>query len=156
MADFSGTGGPWEGPPGRGPVGGFDLYGENPRGGMFAQFKRGIFFVLGLTMMAVGFISVFLPIMPTVPFIIIAGWSFARSSPRAERWLLEHKWFGPMLRAWRERGAVPRNIKILAVAGLSVGYGFFWFAVQPGWAVAAMVAVVMIGVGLYVVTRPSA
>ena len=56
-------------------------------------------------------IGIVLPVMPTVPFLVVAAWAAARSSPRLHRWLLEHKRFGPYLREWTEAGVVPRRAK---------------------------------------------
>ena len=58
-----------------------------------------------------GIIGIFVPVMPTVPFLIVAGWAASRSSPRLHRWLLEHPRFGHILRDWYEAGVVPRRAK---------------------------------------------
>lgn len=56
-------------------------------------------------------VGLVLPVMPTVPFLVVAAWAAARSSPRLHRWLLEHRRFGPYLRDWNEAGIVPRRAK---------------------------------------------
>lgn len=59
--------------------------------------------------LALGLIGVFLPLLPTVPFVLLAAWCFARSSPRLEHWLLEHKRYGPHIRAWRTSRSISRS-----------------------------------------------
>ncbi len=76
------------------------------------------FLSLGVIAVALGVIGIFLPILPTVPFMLLAAFCFARSNPEWERRILEHRQFGPPIRAWRERGAIGRPAKVAAVIGL--------------------------------------
>lgn len=117
---------------------------------------RGIYFVLGLACVALGFIGAFLPVLPTTPFLILAAACFARSSPRLENWLLSHPRFGPLLRAWRERGAIPKTAKFMALAGMSIGFLVFWIGGNPGPLLMAGVAILMLSGLAYVFSRPSA
>jgi hypothetical protein len=61
-------------------------------------------------------IGIVFPIMPTVPFLIVAAWAAARSSPRLHEWLMTHPRFGAYLRDWNEAGVVPRRAKWLSTA----------------------------------------
>ena len=117
--------------------------------------KRPIFFAAGSLLVAVGFVGAFLPLLPTTPFLILAAACFARSSPRLENWLLNHRQFGPMLRAWREHGAIPAKAKAFACIGMSAGYAVFWWGHRPSLPLALAVAGVMIGAATYVLSRPS-
>jgi uncharacterized membrane protein YbaN (DUF454 family) len=58
--------------------------------------------------------GVALPVLPTVPFLIVAAWAAGKGWPALERWMLNHPGYGPHIRRWRERGAVPRRAKLLA------------------------------------------
>lgn len=117
---------------------------------------RLLFLILGWSFVALGFIGAFLPVLPTTPFLIVAAGCFARSSPRFESWLLEHPRFGPVLRQWRERGAIPVRAKYMALAGSGFGFVLFLLSSNPGpLLIVAVAAVMIIGVA-YVFSRPSA
>jgi len=73
---------------------------------------------LGLCAVALGFVGVFVPGMPTTVFVLAASYFFARSSPRLEGWLLAHRWFGPPLRRFRETGGMTRSEKAAALGSM--------------------------------------
>lgn len=116
---------------------------------------RGFYLVLGIGFVALGFIGAFLPVLPTTPFLILAAACFARSSPRLENWLLQHPQFGPLLRNWRERGAIPMKAKLMALGGMAIGFALFWFGGHPGPWLTGAVALLMLTGLIYVFSRPS-
>ena len=63
---------------------------------------------------ALGFIGIFVPGLPTVPFLLVAAWAGGHGWPQLERWLLNHPKHGPAIRRWRDHGAVPRRAKVVA------------------------------------------
>ena len=105
-------------------------------------------------MLMLGIIGIVTPLLPTTIFLILAAWCFGKSSPRLEAWMLNHPRFGPSLRRWREEGAIPRRAKWMAVTGMSIGYALFWMQVRPGWMLASVVGVFLLGSAIYVVSRP--
>lgn len=115
---------------------------------------RSLYLAAGLVLLALGIIGAFVPLMPTTIFLILAAWCFARSSPRLERWLLDHRQFGPILRMWRESGAIPRRAKILACLGMALGFALFWLGARPAlWALLLAMAA-LLACAWFVVSRP--
>ena len=115
---------------------------------------RWLWFCAGWLMVALGFIGALLPVMPTTIFMILAVGCFARSSPRLERWLLEHPRYGPPLRLWREQGAVSVHGKRLACLGMLLGFVLFWWSVRPGPWLALGVGAFFSASAAYVLSRP--
>lgn len=111
--------------------------------------------IAGVAFVGLAIVGVFLPLMPTTIFLILAAACFARSSPRLEAWLMNHPRFGPPLRAWRREGAVPRKAKVLACVGIAGGFAIFWFAAHPKPWLALGVAAVLALIAAYVVSRPA-
>jgi len=116
---------------------------------------RIVFMGAGLFLVGLGLIGLVVPLMPTTIFLILAAWCFARSSPRLEAWLLDHPKFGPVLRAWRKDGAIPRKGKIMACTGMAAGFGLFLLMAHPTLWLMLLVAALMGGCALFVVTRPA-
>lgn len=81
--------------------------------------------LLGAGFLCVGLaaLGVFLPLLPTTPFLLVAVACFARSSPRFYRALLDNRIFGPLIRDWREHHAVPRRAKLMAITAITLGLG---------------------------------
>jgi hypothetical protein len=69
----------------------------------------------GILSLGLGFIGMFLPLLPTVPFMLLAAFCFARSNPAWEARILADPRVGPHIRAWRERGSISRRGKAAAL-----------------------------------------
>lgn len=115
---------------------------------------RAVYLVLGMLMLVLAFIGALLPLMPTTIFLILAAWCFTHSSPRLEAWVLNHRHFGPTLRAWRDQGAISSRAKAMALAGMFGGYVIFFVSVWPGPVLAVGVAAAILCCAVYVGSRP--
>ncbi|WP_208437216.1 YbaN family protein [Bartonella taylorii] len=111
--------------------------------------------VVGWAMVILGIIGIVLPIMPTVPFLLVASWCFARSSPRFHHWLNNHRVFGPPIKQWEEKRAIPPLIKVFAVVSMAGGFLSFLMMLHPALWFALLVAAVLLLIAIYIVTRPS-
>lgn len=109
--------------------------------------------LLALVSLALGFVGLFLPVVPTVPFVLLAAWAAGRGWPRLESWLLAHPRYGPPIRQWREHGAVSRRAKWVACTMMAGSATMLWLAPVPAW-LRGTVYAVMLGVGTWLCTRP--
>ena len=103
----------------------------------------------GLTAVALGVVGAFLPIMPTVPFLLLAAFCFSRSHPVWEQRLLDHPKYGPSLRDWRERRAIGRRAKVLAIASMAVGAVVVWFTIGWPWVLISLAIVAISGTWIW-------
>ncbi len=108
---------------------------------------------LALLSIALGLVGVVLPVLPTVPFLLLAAWAASKGWPELETWLLDHAHFGPHIRRWRERGAVPRRAKWLAT-GMMTASGIMLTLSSAPLPVKIAVPVVMAGVAVWLWRRP--
>ncbi len=115
---------------------------------------RPAYLVAGLALVALGIIGVVVPGMPTTIFLILAAGCFARSSPRLENWLLTHPKFGPPIIAWRKTGAIPRRIKIIAIASMAISMTIVCLMPAPVW-VDWLTATLLVASAAFVATRPA-
>lgn len=117
--------------------------------------KRRFLIGFGWLMVALAIVGAVLPVMPTVPFLIVAAAAFARSSPELEARLLDHPHFGPHLGRWRREGAISLPAKLLAVAAMGCSMiSVLLFAGAWPW-LQASVAIVLSCCAVFVLTRPS-
>ena len=71
--------------------------------------------ILGTVSLTLGIIGIFLPLLPTTPFLLLTAALYFRGSPRLYQWLLNHKHFGPYIRNFRENKAIPLRAKIISL-----------------------------------------
>lgn len=116
---------------------------------------RPVYFVLGVVMVALGIIGIFVPLMPTTSFLILAAWCFARSSRRAEAWLLQHRRLGPAIVAWRQNRSIAPRHKAMSIGGMTLGMTIFVITAHPAWWLAMGVGLLLLACAVFVATRPS-
>lgn len=109
----------------------------------------------GFAALGTGLLGIFVPLLPTVPLVLLAAFCFSRSSERMHLWLLRHPVFGPAIVDWRESGAISRRGKRLATVSILAV-----FAISVALQIAPMLllaqAFVLSGVLVFIWSRPSA
>ncbi|MFT6775394.1 MAG: uncharacterized membrane protein YbaN (DUF454 family) [Paracoccaceae bacterium] len=114
---------------------------------------KAIWFLGGWLSLALGIIGAALPLLPTVPFLLLAAFCFARSSARVHDWLLTHPRLGPPILDWQQSGAIGRRAKWLASGSIAAAFGMSLAIGVAGWVLAAQ-AVTLCAVSLFIWTRP--
>lgn len=75
---------------------------------------RRILLVLGWVSLALGILGILFPLLPTMPFVLLAASCFSKSSPRLHSWLLRQPLLGPMIQNWHHEGSINQNTKVTA------------------------------------------
>lgn len=116
--------------------------------------KRHFYLAAGLASVALGSIGIILPLLPTVPFMILAAFCFANSSPRLESWLVEHHIFGAHIKNWRDRRAITRRGKWAATVAFAVSCVLALLFVKLPWNLVPVAAALISGSWIWTRNEP--
>ena len=114
---------------------------------------RLIWTIGGLAALVMGVIGIFLPLWPTVPFLLLATFCFARGSERLHNWLVSHPKLGPGIRDWQQHGAISRKAKIAAMVAIGVTFSLSLILGVKTY-VLVIQAFVLGAVVIFILTRP--
>lgn len=117
------------------------------------KFIRWLLLGLGSVSLVLGLIGVFLPLLPTTPFVLLSAWCFLRASPQAHSWLRRQPLFGKALTDWEEKGAIARRTKWIAISTIFVSLVVIWLQVSL-LSVKIAVSVLLITVSGFILSRP--
>jgi len=111
-----------------------------------------LFIALGFFFVGLGTLGIFLPLVPTTPFLLLAAALFARSSQKFYNWLLNNKWLGTYIRNYREKKGIPPGAKIISITlmWLVIGYSAFFVVSKPIWRF--FLILIALGVTAHIVT----
>lgn len=116
--------------------------------------RRHSFALLAYLCVGLACVGLVVPGLPTVPFLLVAAWAGARGSDRLHAWLHAHAQFGPLLRDWREQGAVPVRAKWLTVVMLFASWLLLVWYLETPWVTLGAGALFVL-VAAFVVSRPA-
>jgi uncharacterized membrane protein YbaN (DUF454 family) len=80
--------------------------------------KRLTLILIGFISLALGALGIFVPLLPTTPFLLLSAFAFANSSERMHQWLLDHNLFGPLIDNWRQHRAISRRAKVVSILSM--------------------------------------
>jgi uncharacterized protein len=117
--------------------------------------KKWLLVAAGTILVGLGAAGIFLPLLPTTPFLLLAAVCYAGSSPRFYRWLLNNRWFGSYIRDYREGKGLTRTTKIVTLASLwaTIGYSAVFVVPWPPGQLALFA--IAAGVTIHVIGRPT-
>lgn len=104
-----------------------------------------LFILLGSISLALGIIGIFVPLLPTTPFLLLTAALYFKGSPRLYNWLLHQKRLGPYIRNFREYKAIPLRAKIISVSLIWITISYCILCILPALWLKLLFLVIAIG-----------
>ncbi|AYF45247.1 MULTISPECIES: YbaN family protein [Halobacteriovorax] len=122
---------------------------------MINQSKRIIYLSFGIAFVALAIIGVFLPLIPTTPFLLLSAYCFSRSSEKYYQWLLNHKIFGEIITDWNKYGVVSIKSKIIAISMIIALFSYSLIYVDVAPTIKVIISLIGLSIITFLLTRPS-
>jgi len=113
---------------------------------------RYILVFAGTIFLGFGIVGIFLPILPTTPFLLLAAACYARGSQKFYDWLMNNKWFGNYIKNYHEGRGIPLKIKIFTISLLWITILFSVYYIIDIFLVELILFIIAIGVTIHVIT----
>lgn len=120
-------------------------------GFMSKRLTRGILVIAGFIFTGLGLIGIFLPLLPTTPFLLLAGACYARSSKRCHSWLLDNKLFGCCIKDYQERKGITLRVKVIAISLLWISICFSVLFMVGNLFVSSIMVLIALGVTVFLI-----
>lgn len=111
---------------------------------------RRVWIVAGTLFMGLGALGIFLPLLPTTPFLLLAAACYSRGSKRFYNWLVSNRWFGNYIKNYRERKALPLRIKAFSILLLWATVGYSTLFVVNAHLIKTLLFGIAIGVTIHI------
>ena len=129
--------------------------GSDHKGLESSRFKRGLFIVAGTIFLGLGGIGIFLPILPTTPFLLLSTACYYKGSERLHRWILNNRWFGSYIRNYKEGKGIPLKTKVFTLSLLWIVITYSALFMLEILIVQIILFIIAIGVSIHIVTLPT-
>lgn len=116
---------------------------------------QALLWLAGALSLMLGVIGIFLPLMPTTPFLLLTAACWARASPRLHRRLLAHPRFGPVIADWERHHSLPRKVKLTAIGLLSISIAASMYIVRDRLWLQLLLAAIAISVATWMWRLPT-
>lgn len=115
-------------------------------------FIKYVLFLVGISSLSLGVVGIFLPLLPTTPFLLLSAWCFMKSSPKLHAWMYRQPYMGKALKDWDEERIISRSTKITALIMIAFSVGLIWYKVHI-LALKIFVTAILCGVSIFIITR---
>jgi uncharacterized protein len=119
-----------------------------------AKIQRALYLGLGFFFLGLGVVGAFLPVIPTTGPLLVALWSFSKSSTRLHSWLYHHPRFGPPLQQWQRERVIPTRVKLTAYSSMGLSFGLVSLG-GASWTILVLTAAFMMVGVIFIARCPS-
>ena len=109
---------------------------------------------IGWISLALGFLGVFLPLLPTTPFVLLAAYCFSKSSPKLHQWLMNQPRLGPLIQNWEQYGSISKQAKVMATVCMAIVFPMSLFVMGIGLLWKGILGLLAGGVVWFIWSRP--
>ncbi|TKJ41090.1 hypothetical protein CEE37_05330 [candidate division LCP-89 bacterium B3_LCP] len=122
---------------------------------MWREIKNKVFLSLGFAILGLGLVGIFIPLLPTTPFVLLAAWFLARSNKRYHEWLRSNRYFGDTLRGWEAGEGLTKKAKwrMVILATVFIGISFFVCPNPVGRVMMVLVWPIPVAIAVFARTR---
>ena len=120
-------------------------------GFMSKRLTRGILVIAGSVFTGLGLLGIFLPLLPTTPFLLLAVACFARSSKRHHSWLMDNKWFGSFIKDYHEKKGIKLRLKVISISLLWMSISYSVLFVIGNLFVSSIMVIIALGVTVFLI-----
>ena len=114
--------------------------------------KKGILVASGTFFLVLGVIGIFIPLLPTTPFLLLSAACYIRGSKKFYNWLIKNKWFGEYIKNYQEGKGVPLNVKIISLIVLWITIIFSTIVIVSYFFIRIILIIIAIGVTIHIMT----
>nr|WP_207726892.1 YbaN family protein [Anaerosolibacter carboniphilus] len=113
---------------------------------------KGTLIVIGTLSIVLGVVGIFLPLLPTTPFLLLGSACYIRSSEKLYKWLIEHKKFGIYIRNYQEKRGIPLKIKIFSIGSLWLSIGYSALFIVSSIMIKLLLFTIAVGVTIHILS----
>lgn len=128
---------------------------ESERRTVTGSVRKGIYFIIGSLSLVAGALGVFLPVVPTTPFVLLSAWCFFRSSDKIYRWVVSNETFGPTIENYQEGKGITKKTKIRAIVMMWLTITLSVYFYISSLHLIAFLYIIAISVSIYLYKLPT-
>jgi hypothetical protein len=117
--------------------------------------KKGVYLFVGAISLVIGFVGIFLPVLPTTPLVLLSAWCFFRSSPRLYEWVINNERFGDTVKNYHQGKGITKATKIKAIVMMWITISISIYFTITSLHLIALLYGIAIAVTIYLLRLPT-
>lgn len=114
-----------------------------------------LYLIFGILATALGFVGIFIPGLPTVPFVLLAAWLFMKGSPKLDLWIRNHQHLGPIIQDYKKGKGVQIKTKMIAIGSMILSVITTFLLMESWWVRGSVAFFILIGMAVMIFLIPT-